>query len=253
MDGGPFLPLLWVEGSGGFNTAPFIDTDFDGEGDGTEITDEAQRFARTIETAGASDLVLRFSFDLNSADEDIAVDDLIVRDANAVLPVSLAAFTAEAQPAGAALAWTTASERDNAYFAVEVSEDGTDFREVARVDGAGTTDVPTDYAYAHTAARAGLHYFRLAQVDFDGAVTYSHVVSAVLGGLERERFADLNVSHGELTFGSDASGEVRIVDMRGASVLHTDITAGQNAISVETLARGVYLLTDGVSSVRFVR
>lgn len=41
IDGGGYQPLFWIQNDGRqFNSAPFIDTDFDGVGDGAEITDE---------------------------------------------------------------------------------------------------------------------------------------------------------------------------------------------------------------------
>ena len=44
IDGGTEQNLLWIESSGDTNTAPAIDTNFDGSGNGTEITDTFANF-----------------------------------------------------------------------------------------------------------------------------------------------------------------------------------------------------------------
>lgn len=78
IDGGAFRPLLAVESvpdGDAFNAVPAIDTDFDGDGDGTEITDVFQRFSSAIAGTGST-LDLRVTFDLDAGDEDIAIDAL---------------------------------------------------------------------------------------------------------------------------------------------------------------------------------
>ncbi|MEM1167585.1 MAG: Ig-like domain-containing protein [Cyanobacteria bacterium P01_H01_bin.35] len=76
IDGGGFNNLLAIENDGsGTNSAPFQDTDFDGIGDGTEVTDSFALFSGGIAGTGST-LDLRITFDLNSGDEDIAIDDI---------------------------------------------------------------------------------------------------------------------------------------------------------------------------------
>lgn len=76
IDGGGYVNLFWLENDGAtFNSAPFVDTDFDGTGDGTEITDTFAEFTAAIAGTGSL-LDLRVTFSLDSGDEDIAIDDL---------------------------------------------------------------------------------------------------------------------------------------------------------------------------------
>ncbi len=70
-----FSNLLWVESSGGTNTEPKIDTDFDGTGDGTAITSTFTQHSANIPETGA-DLDIKIIFNLNSGDEDIAIDHI---------------------------------------------------------------------------------------------------------------------------------------------------------------------------------
>ncbi|MGB3403651.1 MAG: hypothetical protein WBA77_13265 [Microcoleaceae cyanobacterium] len=89
IDDGGYYKLLAIENDGStYNSAPFIDTDFDGIGDGIEITNTFQLFSNYIHKLG-SKLDLRITFNLNSADEDIAIDQIqITGDPNTPNPTA---------------------------------------------------------------------------------------------------------------------------------------------------------------------
>ena len=94
------------------------------------------------------------------------------------LPVELVYFNGSQQNSqNILLRWRTASEHDNDYMAVEHSTDGRSFEEIGRVPGAGYTLTPQDYRFVDENPQAGLNYYRLRQVDFDGAATYHGPVS----------------------------------------------------------------------------
>jgi len=96
------------------------------------------------------------------------------------LPITLLSFNAvwgDEEQSFARVFWTTASELDNDYFDVERSRDGDFWHVLGRVDGAGTSIHNIDYELLDHAPLAGIAYYRLKQVDFDGAHAYSHVVS----------------------------------------------------------------------------
>ncbi len=78
IDGGGFFQIFGIESSAGDNSAPAVDTNLDGTGDGTVITDSFTAFTAAI--AGAGNLLdLRITFDLlNTAGKDIAFDDITV-------------------------------------------------------------------------------------------------------------------------------------------------------------------------------
>lgn len=73
---GTFKNLLWIENDGSqYNSAPLIDTDFDGTGDGTEITSTFTPFLLQIPELG-SEIDIKIIFNLDSGDEDIALDNI---------------------------------------------------------------------------------------------------------------------------------------------------------------------------------
>lgn len=82
IDEGTTTNLLWIETLGDTtNGPPGIDTNFDGNGDGSEITDAFSQFSANITGTGSS-LDLTIEFNLNSGDEDIAIDQIEILGTN---------------------------------------------------------------------------------------------------------------------------------------------------------------------------
>jgi Secretion system C-terminal sorting domain len=98
-----------------------------------------------------------------------------------LLPVQLTSFTGRVQGGSVALQWSTATELNSAYFAVERSTNGRTFEEVGRVAARGTTSSPQQYRFSDAAAPAGPLYYRLHQLDTDGTGRYSSVITLMLG------------------------------------------------------------------------
>lgn len=98
---------------------------------------------------------------------------------NSPLPVKLVSFDAKPNKLTGAVEtkWVTALEIDNDYYTVERSNDGINFAEVSRVDGAGNYTGTLSYSFIDEQPLQGLSYYRLKQTDFDGAFTYSHIVA----------------------------------------------------------------------------
>jgi hypothetical protein len=84
IDGGGFQNLFWIESAGASNTVAQVDTDFDGIGDGAEITDTFTQYIAAISGTGSSlDLLIEISLD--AREEDIAFDNLAIHNS---LPTS---------------------------------------------------------------------------------------------------------------------------------------------------------------------
>ena len=77
------------------------------------------------------------------------------------------------------ITWATASEINNAYFDVERSADAESFTSIAKVAGAGNSEITINYKIIDNNPLAGVSYYRLKQVDVDSNFTYSDVVSVL--------------------------------------------------------------------------
>lgn len=91
------------------------------------------------------------------------------------LPIELARFDAQCAGAIVDVRWSTASERANSHFIVQRSEDGAYFQDLGRVEAAGDSQTLTNYAF-EDGSPVGLAYYRLAQVDLDGTISYGPVM-----------------------------------------------------------------------------
>lgn len=96
----------------------------------------------------------------------------------APLPVELTSFTGTVSARNVAtLYWTTASERNTAYFAVERAADGRTFSEAGRRAASNNSTQTLRYELTDAQPLTQAMYYRLRQVDNDGTTLYSSVVS----------------------------------------------------------------------------
>jgi hypothetical protein len=100
VDNTGYNNLLWLENDGStFNTAPQIDTDFDGIGDGAIITDAFTQFTAPISGTGSS-LDIQVEFNLNSGDEDIAIDHIELYATSSCTPPTISSIQPNNGPVG---------------------------------------------------------------------------------------------------------------------------------------------------------
>lgn len=103
------------------------------------------------------------------------------------LPISLLSFTARRLDSEKVmLSWTTASEKNNKGFEIEMSSNGKDFQKIDFVKGLGNSNSIQNYEFRIMNAQSA--YYRLKQIDFDGQVTYSEV-RFVSGNSEKDVIA----------------------------------------------------------------
>jgi hypothetical protein len=94
------------------------------------------------------------------------------------LPVELINFQATAQDnRNVALTWQTVSEKDNDYFEIYKSTDLETWEYVSSIDGAGNSTDLEDYSTNDITPFAGLSYYKLTQVDFNGTVNFGGIRS----------------------------------------------------------------------------
>ena len=92
------------------------------------------------------------------------------------LAVTLSSFKAGRTTNGVRLNWTTETETDNDFFAVEHSTNGMEFSTLKTIDGTGNSSERNAYSYLHQSPVNGANYYRLRMVEYSGKVTYSDIV-----------------------------------------------------------------------------
>ena len=158
------------------------------------------------------------------------------------LPIELLDFRATPQGDLVRLDWVTATEHNNDHFLVQRSRDGLTFEDIESVDGAGNSLSTLYYTTRDMYPLNGTSYYRLKQVDTDGASTCSDVVSVSRGTGNAVVYP--NPSAGVFTIYdvSLRNGQVAVYseDMR---LVRTHITNGSDVqIHLEDLPDGTYVL-----------
>ena len=85
------------------------------------------------------------------------------------LPVELSSFTASCQDNGVLLQWITDSEQNSSHFDVEKSNNGSDWNVITTLEAAGNSTESIMYNHLDLDKSMLNAYYRLNQVDFDGA------------------------------------------------------------------------------------
>jgi hypothetical protein len=118
----------------------------------------------------------------NAANHIWAADEFnhrIIRYEVLVVPVELVSFTATVKPGKVELNWSTATELNNAGFAIEKNT-GNVWNQIAYVEGHGTSTETNNYSFTENTS-AGKYQYRLKQIDHDGKFEYSNAIEVTVG------------------------------------------------------------------------
>ncbi|GIV30667.1 MAG: hypothetical protein KatS3mg029_0018 [Saprospiraceae bacterium] len=121
-------------------------------------------------SSGSSIASIGFGNGVIGNDQNLIFDDIVVtQNPSNPLPVELVDFQARFDRGSVWLSWRTASEQDNDRFEVEHSVDARHWATLGAVPGAGYSLQERTYGFRHDQPAAGINYYRLRQVDFDGS------------------------------------------------------------------------------------
>lgn len=111
------------------------------------------------------------SFDVTSA------GGFFVSTINSALPVTLKYFSGYAANDASILEWASVSESNSSHFEIERSTNAINFQVIEKVAAAGDSKSDKQYTFRDYNLADGIYYYRLKQVDLDGAFEYSRIVS----------------------------------------------------------------------------
>ncbi len=170
------------------------------------------------------------------------------------LPVEMLYFEAYVKDAFINLEWATAKEINNDYFEVQKSLDGIVYHEVTQIQGAGSTSLQQSYKFTDEYPIPGIQYYRLKQVDFDGAFEYSEIVIVDYAPNGRSFKANLfpnPLIEKEITVELQTSdftspAEITVMDLNGRLVMNQMFEINsmnqQIKLDVSDLKSGMYLI-----------
>lgn len=163
------------------------------------------------------------------------------------LPIELLSFQGSCTMNSKVFYWTTASESNNDYFVLEQSENGADFYPTAQIDGAGNSTDLLNYQVELDKIKA--NYFRLKQVDFDGAFSYSDIIYVNCESQEDQTIFFPNPFENELSVDLKGVNEAVIVcvldvDGRLIKQIKREYLKSNSALNLDLsdLAKGIYYI-----------
>jgi hypothetical protein len=173
-----------------------------------------------------------------------------------VLPVELLSLTGTDEGDAVAVRWTSLTEHNSDYYILERSADAEHFQSIGTVEAAGESQQRIDYTFLDRTPLIGANYYRLKQVDLDGA--YEHTPSVVV--FFGKEAPVLNVA---FEMPAPGTAYLQILDVHGKVVRDRDVDFGKGpqtlSLRVQDLTPGTYdlrLLTTangGPRNVRFLK
>lgn len=183
------------------------------------------------------------------------------------LPVVLKEFDVNCEAEGVAVSWATQSEVNNEYFSVMYSQDGSDWKEIAQVEGMGNSNQLVTYNFIDKGRRSGIGYYKLVQYDYNGTSEAFPMASSNCSfASDIQISAYPNPTNGN--FSVQISGEVNEVrltmfDMTGKKVYAEVVNANtgdvQMNVSVNHFAAGAYILKvegeglEGIKPIKIIK
>ena len=165
------------------------------------------------------------------------------------LPALIMAFSGVVSQNDVVLSWTMENQTNNDYFVIERSANGNNFDSIDVVTGLNNTH-QTDYSYTDMHSLNGDSYYRLRQVDRDGVIKYSKVLSFIGANTapKMQVFPNPAGAVVNYTLNSAVSDQVtvQVYNLAGVVVMsrQQQLAAGPNqqSLAISTLKSGNYFL-----------
>jgi photosystem II stability/assembly factor-like uncharacterized protein len=166
------------------------------------------------------------------------------------LPIFLLEFTGHLQGNEIGLAWQTSFEKNSRGFEIEKSTDGSRFNKIGFVSAIGNSVINRSYSFHDKDIAQEKNYYRLKLIDIDGKSEYSKtilikntfIVKSIFQVIGNPFKNSLDLQFGNI---SGNSGEVRLIDMAGKTIMRWIININPNSrmrldLTGRNLSGGVY-------------
>ncbi|MFN0274770.1 MAG: T9SS type A sorting domain-containing protein [Chitinophagales bacterium] len=165
-----------------------------------------------------------------------------------LLPLELFSFTAEPNGAGNVLNWATLSENNIDQFEIEYSPDGQNFKKIGSLNAKGTNSEESFYTYRHFPVSTVLSYYRIKQVDTDGEIWFSEVISVSNEMVQETIFTVFpnpatENDHIYITGADPSTYKLKIYSIFGSQMLNGEYYNGEEStqLQVKGLGKGQYI------------
>jgi autotransporter-associated beta strand protein len=172
------------------------------------------------------------------------------------LSVTFSSFTGSIRNGGAHLNWKTYNEFNVAYYEVEKSSNGRDFRSLQKTLSTGRSV----YQTLDDQLNAGTNYYRVKAVDNNGKSTYSKILRLDYSAVDNNIRIYPNPSRGELNLGLNIGAgnyQIRMINALGQTVFQQPLNheGGSRSmpLALPKLNAGIYQVEVSGGVQKFVR
>jgi len=164
------------------------------------------------------------------------------------LPVNLLSFFGRAGGQSNFIFWNTSSENQHHHFEILRSNDGSRFETIGTITAAGNSNGAKQYSFTDDNPVQQKHYYRLKQVDVDGAFVLSNIIVLTNKGDKQKVQAFPNPVKNSATviFNEPIKGNepFLLFNSTGQLVDRILITGRTSHIDLSNKAPGLYLLVN---------
>ncbi len=163
-----------------------------------------------------------------------------------VIPIELTFLKAQMDNHKTVLTWQTASESNNRGYEIQRSSSGKDWQALDFVEGLGNSATTQNYQYTDNKPFAGINYYRLKQIDYDGAFMFSKAVS-VKNTKDFSFKISPNPSKGLFivkAFNSDKSTplSINVFDLLGRLIITQTTVVSEKTFDISAYPAGTYII-----------
>ena len=162
-----------------------------------------------------------------------------------VLPLVWGNFIVLKTGNSVSIKWSTLQELNTDKFLVERSLDGINFLQIATVLAAGNSNRESIYEMNDPLPSSGLNYYRIAQVDRGGNITYSDIRSLLFDKNSKAIIISPNPAKDKVMIKLIGNKELMQIDLlstSGQKLATYSVNQESNKIDLPVLAPGVYYI-----------
>lgn len=111
----------------------------------------------------------------------------------AALPIELIYFRGEKENGYNYLEWSSASESNNDYYELEISNDGYNWNSLVKINGMGMSNTIINYNYKDHNPKKNLNYYRLKQIDYNGESKTFNIIAIDNNVLNKKLVSIFNI------------------------------------------------------------
>lgn len=174
----------------------------------------------------------------------INTNQIIVELECGILPVELLYFEGAFVNEEVILTWATAAEINSDYFQIERSFDGYNWEAIAYITSAGNSNEVINYSFNDLHASDGLLYYRLKQIDFDGAFEYFAPIAINVSQTKSFEVASMQKSGENITIYAnfEQASQVMVYNVSGQVLASEMILWDTNALTFTVPAQNSIII-----------